>query len=287
MLHEWDGGDVRTSHLELIGGVTWADDTFTTLSDHSTHVAGTMVGLGAAASARGMAFGATLQAYDWGNDTSEMAAAAAAGARISNHSYGYIRGWYFNGLDWYWYGVPSLSETEDVFFGLYDGSAQSWDQVAYNAPYYLIYKSAGNDRNDTHAGGHYAWLGGAWTWTTQARGDDGGALGYDSIGSQGCAKNIMTVGAVYDVSGGYVSPGSVSMSTFSGWGPTDDGRIKPDIVANGIGLVSSVAGSDTAYSSESGTSMARTTSSAGVCSASTPPRSRSRWTRPTPTRSRS
>ncbi len=255
---------MRTSHAELIGGVTWADDTFTGYSDHSTHVAGTMVGLGVSASARGMAFAATVDAYDWGNDTSEMAAAAAGGARISNHSYGYIRGWYlYNFTTWYWYGVPSLSETEDVYFGFYDSSAQTWDQVAYNAPYYLIYKSAGNDRNDAGGGGHYAWIGGTWTWTTQARGADGGALGYDSIGSQGCAKNIMTVGAVNDVPGGYSSPGSVVMSSFSGWGPTDDGRIKPDIVANGVGMWSSVAGSDTAYSSYSGTSMASPSAAGG------------------------
>ncbi len=93
VLHEWDGGGVRTSHVELIGAVTWADDTFTGDSSHSTHVAGTMVGLGVSASARGMAFAATVDAYDWGSDTAEMAAAAAAGARISNHSYGWIRGW--------------------------------------------------------------------------------------------------------------------------------------------------------------------------------------------------
>ena len=46
------------------------------------------------------------------------------------------------------------------------------------------------------------------------------------------------------------------MSSFSGWGPTDDGRIKPDICANGVGLYSSYSGSDTQYASISGTSMA-------------------------------
>ncbi|MGK0390785.1 MAG: hypothetical protein ACI94Y_003545, partial [Maribacter sp.] len=47
----------------------------------------------------------------------------------------------------------------------------------------------------------------------------------------------------------------VSMSSFSGWGPTDDGRIKPDIVANGVDLTSSTNESDTSYDSSSGTSM--------------------------------
>jgi len=44
------------------------------------------------------------------------------------------------------------------------------------------------------------------------------------------------VGAVNDIPGGYTGPGDVVQSTFSGWGPADDGRIKPDIVANGVDL---------------------------------------------------
>jgi hypothetical protein len=43
------------------------------------------------------------------------------------------------------------------------------------------------------------------------------------------------------------------MSSFSGWGPTDDGRIKPDIVTNGIGVYSTIVGG---YASWDGTSMA-------------------------------
>jgi len=69
------------------------------------------------------------------------------------------------------------------------------------------------------------------------------------------AKNILVVGAVEDVSGGYSGPGSVPMSSFSSWGPTDDGRIKPDISGNGVGLYSTMNDSDTAYDSLSGTSM--------------------------------
>ncbi len=46
------------------------------------------------------------------------------------------------------------------------------------------------------------------------------------------------------------------MTDFSSWGPTDDGRIKPDLVGNGADLYSSVATTDTAYDTYSGTSMA-------------------------------
>ncbi len=55
------------------------------------------------------------------------------------------------------------------------------------------------------------------------------------------AKNILTVGAVDDLLGGYslfAGPSSVQMADFSAWGPTDDGRIKPDVVGNGIFLFS-------------------------------------------------
>jgi hypothetical protein len=255
VLHEWDGGEVRVSHLELFGVATWADDTNPGLSSHATHVAGTMVGLGIDSDARGMARGATLQAYDWSNDDAEMAAAAAAGARVSNHSYSWVRGWCFCSGQWYWYGNTSISQTEDALFGFYDNSSRAWDDIAYNAPYYLICKSAGNERNDSHSGGHYVWSGSGWVWSTRARGADGGASGYDCIGQQGSAKNILTVGAVNDVVGGYAGAGGVTMSSFSSWGPTDDGRIKPDLVANGVGLLSSVASNDFSYSSYSGTSM--------------------------------
>jgi hypothetical protein len=46
------------------------------------------------------------------------------------------------------------------------------------------------------------------------------------------------------------------MSDFSSWGPSDDGRIKPDVVANGVTVNSPIDTSNTAYASYSGTSMA-------------------------------
>jgi hypothetical protein len=69
-------------------------------------------------------------------------------------------------------------------------------------------------------------------------GDDGG---YDSLSTPGTAKNVLTVGSCLDVvytDGGATIPGyrpgsAVTRSEFSGAGPTDDGRIKPDLVAVG------------------------------------------------------
>lgn len=60
------------------------------------------------------------------------------------------------------------------------------------------------------------------------------------------AKNVITVGAVDDIENGYQNTTDVKQinTDFSSWGPTDDGRIKPDIVANGDALYSTVYRTD-------------------------------------------
>jgi hypothetical protein len=251
----WDGGGVLTTHQELSGRVTQMDSPGGT-HYHSTHVAGTMIGAGVDASAKGMSFQGTLAAYDWNSDDSEMASAAAAGMNVSNHSYGYATGWYYSS-DWYWWGDITVSTVEDYGFGFYSSEAEAWDQIAYDAPYYTIVKSAGNDRNDYGpgpGGGHYVWDG-DWVWSTDTRDPDGGSDGYDCVSWNGTAKNILTVGAVYDIPGGHTDSSDVVMSSFSGWGPTDDGRLKPDLVANGISLYSCTNSGNSDYASYSGTSM--------------------------------
>nr|MCU0794236.1 S8 family serine peptidase [Opitutaceae bacterium] len=68
---------------------------------------------------------------------------------------------------------------------------------------------------------------------------------------------MLTVGSVTDaVLNGMRDPSRANASVFSSFGPTDDGRIKPDLVANGDGVYSSLNGSDAAYGTLSGTSMA-------------------------------
>jgi subtilisin family serine protease len=64
-----------------------------------------------------------------------------------------------------------------------------------------------------------------------------------------------------------VSPGGagITTTTFSSWGPADDGRIKPDIVANGFRLFSTDDADDAAYLDLSGTSMASPTASGIAC----------------------
>ncbi len=232
-VHEWDAGSVRSSHQEFGSRITNNDAA--SVHYHSTHVAGTIIASGVDASAKGMAPAASLESHDWNYDGSEMAMEAANGMLVSNHSYGFFRGWSGSNSST-WYGDTTVSNDEDYKFGFYDETSQVWDEIAYDAPYYLIVKSAGNDRND-YGTGHPP---------------DGP---YDCIDQLGISKNILTVGAVNDITTGYTKPSDVVMTSFSSWGPADDGRIKPDIVANGSSLYSTSSAGDASYLNLSGTSM--------------------------------
>lgn len=245
----WDGGAVRKTHQEFNNTGTQRvtqPDNVTSQSAHSTHVAGTIVAGGVNANAKGMAHKGQLKAYDWNSVETEMTTAATAGMEISNHSWGQIRGWNQDETTgaWTWYGSTSVSPTEDYLFGFYNSQARTWDQIAYNAPFFLITKSAGNDRGDgpSNAG------------QNGEPEKDGGLDGYDCIGGSGNSKNILTVGAVNEVLN-YTGPSNVVMSSFSCWGPTDDGRIKPDVVGKGVNVYSLNSSSNTSYTTMSGTSM--------------------------------
>ena len=69
------------------------------------------------------------------------------------------------------------------------------------------------------------------------------------------SKNSLTVAAVLGVPN-YTGPESVSTTSFSNYGPTDDGRIKPDIATKGQAVFSTESTGDSDYASKSGTSMA-------------------------------
>lgn len=215
-------------------------------SDHSTHVTGTLMATGLDPAAKGMAPKAQATIWDFINDDSEMAGLAKpdqTSLLFSNHSYGVVLGFLQDDSGWSWTGNSSISTQEDYRFGFYTSKSRTIDQIAFNAPYYTIVWAAGNDRSDTGDG------------TRPADGNSG--TGYDCIGPEGSAKNNITVGAVLKVPS-YTGPSSVVMSNFSSWGPTDDGRIKPDLVGAGVSIYSTSvtdAGTDS-YMSSQGTSMA-------------------------------
>lgn len=264
----WDGGSVRSTHAELTGRVLLKNSS-SAIDDHATHVAGTMAAAGAQPAAKGMAPAATLHSYDWNHDLAEMTLAGAATATdtnrlaISNHSYGYIAGYLQTDFNrWRWFGTGSTVSDTEPEFGRYSSYTRDWDAVAFSLPYYTIFKAAGNDRTDNPATGHRvdSYTGGFLFHYDPARHPGGDGVyrgGYENISYAALAKNIITVGAVNDaVSGGVRHVPGASMSVFSSWGPTDDGRIKPDLVANGVSLYSSTAAGNTHYASYSGTSMA-------------------------------
>jgi hypothetical protein len=264
----WDEGSVRATHRELAGRVTVMDNA--AVGAHATHVGGIIAASGVTPSAKGMAPAVNIASYDWNSDLSEMTAAGVSypcepgKIQISNHSYGLITGWQSTGTSpkWRWYGSKTTASSFDGNFGKYNTPARDVDNVANSLPYYQIVVSAGNDRDHNPASGESVALSSStatnvsYNSALHPPGDGVYRNGYDTLNSYAVAKNVLTIGSVRDaVTSGARDPSKAYMETYSSWGPTDDGRIKPDLVANGYSLYSSLSGSDAAYGSMSGTSM--------------------------------
>ncbi|MGJ8638531.1 MAG: S8 family serine peptidase [Opitutaceae bacterium] len=273
----WEASGIpRVTHRELEGHVTIMDGS-TSTSNHASHVAGTLVARGINANTLGMAPQASVAAFTSSGANSEMMANGAAAPNtadiyVSNHSYGSTRGWKYDG-GWKWQGEytdgGNQADFYDEEFGRYDDRSEEWDNIAYNLPYYLIFTSAGNARgNVPNEGDSWTYQDGFSTVTVDAydplihplgnryyKGDNNG---YDTIEGGSVAKNAIAVGNSDEgIDGnGVRDPGSATAQSSSCRGPTDDGRIKPDIHGNGTGLTSSISNSDTATASYSGTSMA-------------------------------
>ncbi|WP_132065815.1 S8 family serine peptidase, partial [Aquimarina spinulae] len=121
--------------------------------------------------------------------------------------------------------LSNNSNTPSGSAGVYDATARDMDEVTHNAPFYLHCKSAGNSGNN-----------------------------YGVVKTNQLAKNLLVVGNCNDVLN-YTGPSSVSMSSSSSYGPSDDWRIKPDITNNGTTVYSSDSANNTDYGTKSGTSM--------------------------------
>jgi hypothetical protein len=176
---------------------------------------------------------------------------------------------------WVWYGGGEIGDEIDPKFGRYtendpffdDGAVNLDEFVNADAPHHLPVYSCGNDRNEGPGDINgfvtnffFVPFGNGF----QARNRfvyprdyiDGDAGGYDSVATPGTAKNILTVGACLDVThqengntvpgfgnGSVVTPADfldfstnpAAIVSGTGFGPTDDGRIKPDLVAVGAG----------------------------------------------------
>ena len=227
-VHVWDIGIARTTHQEYngIGGTDRfsVGDGYSTLSDHSAHVMGTIISSGVQPSAKGMAPQANGVGYGWSNDQSEVTTAAANGMLLSNHSYG-----------------VNITGISDEYFGQYSSFAASWDNIMYNAQTYLMVVSAGNDGTDNMSN------------ASPLEGESN----YDKLAEITVVKNNLVVANGNDA--GIDVDGNLTyflISDGSSQGPTDDYRIKPDISGNGASLYSTISNSDNSYTNKSGTSMA-------------------------------
>lgn len=247
---EWDGGRIRASHQELAGKITYGAETDpkTEFSEHSTHVAGTILATGVDARAKGMAPDANIIGYDYNNNMIEIPASLKKQeGLLSTHSYGALVGWSLSGSSWSWYGTSAVNAKIDYKFGFYGSQDATVDEALLAAPWHTMIRSAGNHRGDGPAT--------AGSGSTPQEIDGASTGGYDTVGSGSLAKNVISVGAVQPVLL-YRGPESVKMTSFSSWGPADDGRIFPTIVADGYNVYSSIDTSDSDYKTMSGTSMA-------------------------------
>ena len=266
MAYIWDGGAIRTTHEEFGGRVTNIQNTGS--GSHSTPVAGVIVAQGLLENAQGIAYEANLKGYNYTNNIPEMTTESNspenADYMISNHSYGSLTGWYYNtsNSNWYWYGYPHISPTESVLFGFYTDTDAYWDNLAYNAPQHSMFKSSGNNRGEGPSGvvNHYAYApDNSWQlFTGVSRPNDCVSTGgYDCISFAGSvAKNIILVGAINPIGGDnrYENPSDVVATSFTSFGPTDDGRIKPDVTAIGQSVISPTSNNDSSYGANTGTS---------------------------------
>ncbi|OQD44166.1 peptidase S8 [Croceivirga radicis] len=219
----WDAGVALTSHKEFGGRVSNADNT-TEIDNHTTMVTGNIVAAGIDSKARGVAYGAEALTHSWSRDKVEVAEAAAEGLLVSNHSY----------------GITS-SQVPDWYFGAYIKVSQDWDKIMYNAPYYLMVAAAGNAQNSfDNATPNYG--------KTQD--------GFDLLLGFTTAKNNLVVAGVDARIGNDGTVKKANVSGYSSYGPTDDGRIKPDLAGNGTMVYTTGSASNNAYKTAMGTSMA-------------------------------
>ena len=218
----WDAGVARISHQEFDGRVTNVDGGET--DNHSTLVTGAMVSAGLKEKAKGVAYAAEALSYDWSRDKIEVAQAAADGLLLSNHSYGI-----------------QTDRVPDWYFGAYIKVSQDWDNIMYNAPYYLMVTAAGNAQKsrDNEA-------------PNFGKSNDG----FDLLVGFTTSKNGLVVAGANAKIDSKGSLKSADVAEYSSFGPTDDGRIKPDLGGDGTLIHSTSANSNTSYSSSMGTSMA-------------------------------
>lgn len=222
MVGIWDAGAARTTHQEFDSRVQNSDGG--EVDNHATLVTGTVVSAGIKEKAKGVAYNATALTHDWSLDKIEVAEAALNGLLLSNHSYGI-----------------KTDRVPDWYFGSYIKVSQDWDNIMYNAPYYLMVTAAGNAQN---------------SFDNESPNFGKTQDGFDLLVGFTTSKNgLVIAGANADVDRkGNLK--NAKVAGYSSYGPIDDGRIKPDLAGDGTLIHSTSSNSNTSYGSSMGTSMA-------------------------------
>jgi hypothetical protein len=281
--------DPQSSHVEFGGRlVSHAIGGSASDKSHATHVAGTIGAAGVQANAKGMAPKAHIDLFclqvpanqcteDW-LDLKDTAL-QPLGITADNNSWGYELGWFDED------GFP-VYDGSDIIFGSYvpDYGGPFVDEISIDRKVLFIH-SAGNNGNSggfsTDFSQHRHTDDNGDTITSEIfcyskdnTGHDCPALcngtdpithapagcelisqqhqakvPFDTMGVVASAKNVIAVGAV--ATG---APGNIQIASLSSRGPAKDGRVKPDIVARGVNVLSPVP--TDSYERKQGTSMA-------------------------------
>ena len=169
------------------------------------------------------------------------------GLNISNHSYGANNGWNKPGTanTYYWYGNYDFSHL-DTYSGAYGDNDYNFDKIVYSQPQQIIVKSTGNyygvGPDAASVKYRYDTIAGAWVQfgTNDELPPANCSLGYNCIGYGSLAKNIITVGAVNQLTTTnhkYTQASDVVKGSFSSAGPRKDGAVKPDLTAVGVDMI--------------------------------------------------
>jgi len=235
----YDGGSVRASHNDFSGRVTNIDSS--AMNYHSTHVAGTIGGDGSTnLNNRGMAPGVNLLAAGF-----EVAGGLSAGFLYTDP--GDLEADYSLAMS-LGASITNNSIGSNVAQNGYDCSWHGDYGITAGVIDNVIRGSLGDQITVFWAAGN-------------ERGNGRCGTSYGTTAPPGNNKNAISIGAV--------NSNDDSMTGFSSWGPSDDGRIRPVVSAPGCqngsdnGVTSTGDGSNSQYISLCGTSMASPTA-AGV-----------------------
>lgn len=218
----WDGGIARYSHQEFDDRVFILGEE-NEINNHATLVTGTLIASGVKNKAKGIISSAEALSYDWTRDKIEVVNETENGLLVSNHSYG-----------------MQTTTVPDWYFGSYIKLSRDWDRIMYNAPHYLMVAAAGNARELGH--------------NAQPNYGDSDT-GYDLLLGFTTSKNGLVVGAADLSTQADGTLINAIVTNYSSFGPTDDGRIKPDLVGDGSSVLTTSSSSDSSYNNSFGTSM--------------------------------